>query len=73
MLRFIQEIRIIHIVCKWVLLHNISENVGLLSSYLQIQWVIQAMLRCCAAARRRFNSRELNFHVMIPSLKELSL
>ena len=34
-----------------------------------VQWCIQAISRCYAAARRSCNNRELNFHVMIPSFK----
>ena len=37
--------------------------VSLFSPSLQIQWFIQAISRCCAAARRSFNSKELNFYI----------
>ena len=63
------EIRVIHILRIWALLYNVLENyrkncnVSLFSPSLQIQWFIQAMPRCCAAAWRGFNGRELNFHV----------
>ena len=46
MLRFIPEIRVIHVVRIWALLYNVLENYkkicndSLLSLYLQIQWFI---------------------------------
>ena len=68
-LKHFAEILVIHILRIWALLYNVLENyrktcnVSLFSPSLQIQWFIQAMPRCCAAARRGFNGRELNFHV----------
>ena len=47
MLRFMPEIRVIHIVCIWALLYNVLENYekicnnNLLSLSLQIKWCIQ--------------------------------
>ena len=38
-------------------------DVSLLLPSVQIEWFIQAMPRCCAAARHSFNSSELNYHV----------
>ena len=47
MLRFMLEIRVIHVVCIWALLYNVLENYkkicndSLLSLSLQIKWFIQ--------------------------------
>ena len=66
MLRFILEIRVIHIVRIWALLYIVLENDkkiyddSLLSLSLQIQWFIQDAVQLPGAC---FNSRELNFHV----------
>ena len=51
MLRFMPEIRIIHIVLIWALLYNVLENHkkifndSLLSLSLQIQWLIQDVVQ----------------------------
>ena len=56
MLRFMPEIRVIHIVRIWALLYNVMENHkkmcndSLLSLYLQIQWFIQDAVQLPGAA-----------------------
>ena len=75
MLWFLPQIRIhiIHIVSIWVLLYNVLENyrkncnVSLLCRSNGLCKLRKP--RYCAVAWHSFDSRELNFYVMIPSLE----